>query len=245
MEREMISFRQAARLTLTTLALVLAAPAVAFDEFDEFESTQRNPDPWEPVNRVIFNFNDRVDSVTLKPIARGYGRIVPEPVRDGVSNFFNNLGEPRNMVNSALQGKFHEASVDMSRFLLNTTLGVGGFFDLATRWGLQRNDEDLGQTLGSYGTPSGPYVVLPLLGPSTLRDAAVRVPETFASYTYRSHVDHVPTRNTAFATELVDIRSSVLAQERLIRGDRYTFVRNAFLQNREFRVRDGMVEDEF
>ncbi len=241
----MSSFKRFVQTGFAVTALCLVMPALAFDEFDDPDAGHHNPDPWEGVNRAIFRFNDRVDSVTLKPIARGYNRVVPGPVRDGVSNFFNNLGEPKNLVNNTLQGKFHDASVDISRFLLNTTLGVGGVMDLATRWGLQRNDEDLGQTVGSYGVPSGPYVVLPLLGPSTLRDAAVRVPESFVGYTYRGQVDHVPTRNTAFGTEMVDTRSALLGQERLIRGDRYVFVRNAFLQNREFRVRDGMVEDDF
>lgn len=241
----MSSLTLVVRSGLIAAALLYAVPAVAFDEFDDPEASMHDPDPWEPVNRAIFSFNDRVDSVSLKPLARGYNRFVPEPVRDGVSNVFNNLGEPRNLVNNTLQGKFHDASVDMSRFLLNTTLGVGGIFDLATRWGLQRNDEDLGQTIGSYGVSSGPYVVLPLLGPSTLRDSLARIPESFETYTYRAQVDHVRTRNVAFGTEMVDTRATILGQERLIRGDRYTFVRNAYLQNREFRVRDGMVEDDF
>lgn len=241
----MISLTFAVRTGLIAATLLFAAPALAFDEFDDTDASSRNPDPWEPVNRAIFNFNDRVDSVSLKPLAQGYNRFVPEPVRDGVSNVFGNLGEPRNLVNNTLQGKFHDASVDISRFLLNTTLGVGGVFDVATRWGLQRNDEDLGQTIGSYGVPSGPYVVLPLLGPSTLRDSLARVPESFETYTYRAQVDHVRTRNVAFGTEMVDTRAAILGQERLIRGDRYTFVRNAYLQNREFRVRDGVVDDDF
>ena len=166
-------------------------------------------------------------------------------MKDGVSNVFNNLGEPKNLVNNTLQGKFHDAGIDISRFLFNTTLGIGGVFDVATRLGLQRNDEDLGQTIGSWGVASGPYVVLPLLGPSTMRDSAVRVPETFVGYTYTGQIDHVRTRNTAFGTDMVDTRATLLGQERLIRGDRYVFVRNAFLQNREFKVQDGQVEDDF
>lgn len=220
-------------------------PVLAVDDYDDYDAEYRNPDPWEPVNRAIFSFNDRVDSVTLKPLARGYNAVLPDMVKDGVTNVFNNLGEPKNLVNNTLQGKFHDAAIDISRFLFNTTLGVGGVFDVATRFGLQRNDEDLGQTIGSWGVGSGPYVVLPLLGPSTLRDSAVRVPETFVGYTYTGQIDHVRTRNVAFGTDMVDTRATLLGQERLIRGDRYVFVRNAYLQNREFRVKDGQVEDDF
>lgn len=226
-------------------SLMWVAPASAQEDYDEFESGYTNPDPWEGFNRAVFRFNDTVDKYTLKPLAKGYNAVMPEFLNDGVSNVFSNLGEPRNLVNNSLQGKFHDAGVDLSRFLLNSTLGVVGIFDVATRMGLQRNDEDLGQTIGSWGAPSGPYVVLPLLGPSTVRDAGARVPESFIGYTYTGQVDHVPTRNTAFGTDILDTRAALLGQERLIRGDRYAFVRNAFLQNREYRVRDGEVVDEF
>ena len=229
---------------LGAAGLFAVVPAHAQDEYDEYE-TYGNPDPWEPVNRAIFRFNDTVDRFTLKPIARAYDAFVPQPVEDGVTNFFANLGEPKNLVNDTLQGKFHDAGIDTARFLFNTTLGLGGFFDVATRMGLQRNDEDLGQTIGSWGVPSGPYVVLPLLGPSTLRDGLVRIPEGFAGYTYPDQVGHVPTRNTAFAFDMVDTRAALLSQERLIRGERYVFIRNAYLQNREYKVKDGAVVDEF
>lgn len=225
--------------------ILAAVPAHAQEGFDDYSESQANPDPWEPVNRAVFSFNDTVDRFTLKPVAQVYDKVVPELVNDGVSNFFANLGEPKNLVNDVLQRKFHDAGVDTARFLFNTTLGVGGLFDVATRMGLRRNDEDLGQTLGSYGVPSGPYVVLPLLGPSTLRDGLVRIPEGFAGYTYPDQVDHVPTRNTAFGMDMVDTRAALLGQERLIRGDRYVFIRNAYLQNREYKVKDGVVEDEF
>ncbi|MEH6501174.1 MAG: VacJ family lipoprotein [Pseudoalteromonas distincta] len=238
-------------VTLSAQAVLVAAlsslslaPAMA-DEFDEYDEVAANPDPWEPVNRVVFRFNDTLDTYTLKPIAKAYDRFMPQPLDDGISNVFGNLGEPRNLVNNTLQGKFEDAGVDMARFLLNTTVGVVGLFDVATRMGLQRNDEDFGQTLGAWGVSSGPYVVLPLLGPSTVRDGSARIPETFANYSYSGQIDHVPTRNTALGTDLVDTRASILAQEEMIRGDRYRFVRNAFLQNREFKVQDGNVEDSF
>lgn len=225
--------------------MVPGVPTYAQDDFDDYSQSRGNPDPWEPVNRAVFRFNDTVDRFTLKPVARAYDAVVPEPVNAGVSNFFANLEEPKNLVNDVLQGKFHDAGVDTARFLFNSTLGLGGIFDVATRMGLRRNDEDLGQTLGSYGVPSGPYVVLPLLGPSTLRDGMVRIPESVAGYTYPDQVDHVPTRNSAFATDMIDTRAGLLGQERLIRGDRYLFIRNAYLQNREYKVNDGVVEDDF
>lgn len=236
-----------------TLRIVLAGwvsiaatgTAMAQEEYEDYASGSVAQDPWEPVNRAIFSFNDTVDRFTLKPLAQAYDRFVPEPVSNSVSNVFSNLGEPRNLVNDALQGKFRDAGIDTARFLLNTTMGVLGVFDVATHMGLQRNDEDFGQTLGAWGVPSGPYVVLPLLGPSTVRDGSSRIPESYAGYSYTEQVDHVPTRNTAIGTDLVDTRASLLSREELIRGDRYRFVRNAFLQNREYQVKDGDVEDPF
>lgn len=226
------------------LVLSVASPALAVD--DDYQGEDfRNPDPWEPVNRVVFRFNDTLDTYALRPIARGYDRIMPQPLDDGVSNVFNNLGEPKNLINNVLQGKVRDAGIDLSRFMLNTTLGVVGIFDVATRMGLQRNDEDFGQTLGTWGVPSGPYVMLPLLGPSTVRDTGGFAAESLADISYRGQMDHVPSRNTAIGVDVVDTRAGLLPQERLIRGDKYRFIRNAWLQNREFKVRDGQVEDEF
>ncbi|MBL4835781.1 MAG: VacJ family lipoprotein [Pseudomonas sp.] len=236
----------ALRVLLTGLISVGGTgAAMAQEGYEDYSSESASADPWEPVNRAVFSFNDTVDRFTLKPAAKFYDWAVPEPVSDSVSNVFSNLGEPRNLVNNTLQGKFHAAGVDTARFLLNTTVGVLGVFDVATRMGLQRNDEDFGQTLGAWGVPSGPYVVLPLLGPSTVRDGSSRVPESYAGYSYTEQVNHVPTRNTAIGTDLIDTRASLLSREELIRGDRYRFVRNAYLQNREFQVKDGEVEDPF
>ncbi|MFC3608896.1 MlaA family lipoprotein [Stutzerimonas tarimensis] len=205
-------------------------------------AVQADTDPFEPFNRAVFRFNDTLDTYTLKPLAQGYQRVTPEPVQQGVGNVFNNLGEVINLTNNLLQGKFHDAGVDTSRFLFNTTFGVLGVFDVATRMGLVRNDEDFGQTLGVWGLGSGPYLVLPLLGPSSVRDAAGRIPDTFLQvYPY---VD-TSTRNVLWAGNAIDSRAELLTAERLIRGDRYIFIRNAYLQNREFRVRDGEVVDDF
>lgn len=226
------------------LALMVITPVVAMDD-ESYQDERHNPDPWEPLNRVVFRFNDTLDTYALKPVAKGYDRVVPQFLNDGISNVFNNLGEPKNLVNNVLQGKIGDAGVDLSRFLMNTTVGVVGIFDVATRMGLQRNDEDFGQTLGAWGMDSGPYVMLPLLGPSTVRDTGGFAAEGLAGYSYRGQMDHVPSRNTAAGVDLVDTRAGLLSQERLIRGDKYRFIRNAWLQNREFKVRDGQVEDEF
>ena len=226
--------------TASLLGGLLTVSATSFVAADE-----SNPDPWEPVNRVVFRFNDTLDTYALKPVAKGYDRVMPGFLNDGVTNVFNNLGEPKNLINNLLQGKLHDAGVDLGRFLMNSTVGVVGVFDVATRMGLQRNDEDFGQTLGAWGVQSGPYVMLPLFGPSTLRDGSAFAVEGLGGYNYGSQTDHVPTRNTAAGIDVVDTRARLLSQERLIRGDKYRFIRNAWLQNREFKVKDGQVEDEF
>ena len=200
-------------------------------------------DPWEGVNRVVFRFNDTIDTYALKPIAQGYQFVAPQFVEDGVHNFFNNIGDVGNFANNVLQAKPAAAGVDTARLIFNTTFGLLGFIDVGTKMGLQRSDEDFGQTLGYWGVQSGPYVVLPLLGPSTVRDAVAKYPDAYTS-PYR-YIDHVPTRNTALGINLIDTRASLLSAERLINGDKYIFIRNAYLQNREFRVKDGQVTDDF
>ena len=200
-------------------------------------------DPWESINRPIFRFNDTVDTYALKPIAQGYQWVTPQFLQDGVHNIFQNLGDVTNLANNILQLKPHAAGVDTARLIVNTTFGLGGFFDVGTKMGLQRNDEDFGQTLGYWGVGSGPYVMLPLLGPSTVRDALGKYPDTYTE-PYR-YVNHVPTRNTTRGVDVVDTRASLLQAEKMIRGDKYTFIRNAYLQNREFKVKDGEVEDDF
>ncbi|MBD9656213.1 VacJ family lipoprotein [Pseudomonas sp. PDM12] len=200
-------------------------------------------DPWESFNRPVFRFNDAVDTYALKPLAQGYRKVTPQFVETGVHNVFRNIWEVGNLANNLLQGKIHDAGVDTSRLLFNTTLGGLGFFDVATRMGLQRSDEDFGQTLGAWGVQSGPYLVLPLLGPSSLRDAPAKIPDSYL--TPYPHIDHVPTRNVLRGVNVVDTRASLLDAERMVSGDKYIFIRNAYLQNREFRVRDGDVEDDF
>ncbi|MGB4072765.1 MlaA family lipoprotein [Pseudomonas sp.] len=200
-------------------------------------------DPWLGYNRFMFRINDTVDAYTLKPLAKGYQAVTPQFVEDGVHNVFRNIGDVGNLANNLLQGKLHDAGVDGGRLIFNTTFGLLGFFDVGTAMGLQRSDEDFGQTLGVWGMGSGPYVVLPLLGPSTVRDAFGKVPDSMLTAT--AFIDHVPTRNVVHVVNAVDFRASLLSAERLISGDKYIFIRNAYLQNREFKVRDGEVEDDF
>jgi len=220
------------RLTLCASLALLPMVAQAAEE-----------DPWEGFNRAIFRFNDTLDTYALKPLAKGYQAVTPEFLEDGVHNVFGNIGDVGNLANNLLQGKLHNAGVDGGRLIFNTTFGLLGFFDVAQKMGLQRNDEDFGQTLGAWGVDSGPYLVLPLLGPSTVRDAGGRIPDSFLDiYPY---IDHVPTRNLTRAVDVVDTRASLLSAEKLISGDKYLFIRNAYLQNREFRVKDGAVEDDF
>lgn len=200
-------------------------------------------DPWEPFNRAIFRFNDTLDTYALKPLAKGYQKITPQPVETGVHNFFQNLGELGNLANDVLQGKPRAAGVDTSRFLFNSTFGLLGLIDVATPMGLSRNDEDFGQTLGVWGVGTGPYLVLPFFGPSNVRDGIGRVPDYYTSaYPY---IDSDATKYGLSALQVVDTRASLLAGDKLVTGDKYTFLRNAYLQNREFKVKDGQVEDDF
>ncbi|WP_068826469.1 MlaA family lipoprotein [Pseudomonas sp. BMS12] len=230
----MIGTRWSDRLTRLCACAVLAVLPLAANAED---------DPWESFNRPVFTFNDTLDTYALKPVAKGYQAVTPQIVEDGVHNVFNNIGDVGNLANNLLQGKLHDAGVDTGRLLFNTTFGLLGFFDVASHMGLQRNDEDFGQTLGAWGVGSGPYLVIPFLGPSTLRDAPAKIPDSFLEpYPY---IDHVPTRNVTRAVDVVDTRASLLSAEKMISGDKYIFIRNAYLQNREFRVKDGEVVDDF
>lgn len=200
-------------------------------------------DPWQGYNRVMFRINDNVDRYTLKPLAKGYQAVTPQFLEDGVHNVFSNIGDVGNLANNLLQGKVHDAGVDTSRLIVNTTFGLLGFFDVGSTMGLKRSDEDFGQTLGVWGLGSGPYVVLPLLGPSTVRDAFGKVPD--GALAANGYINHVPTRNVVLGVDVIDTRAQLLSVERLVSGDRYIFVRNAYLQSREFKMRDGKVEDDF
>lgn len=201
-----------------------------------------NPvDPLERMNRHVFEFNDRVDRAVLKPLAQGYVAVVPEPVRGCVSNFFANLGDVSNAANNLLQGKPVEAVSDICRIAINTTVGVLGCFDVASKAGLEKHNEDFGQTLGRWGLGSGAYLVLPLLGPSSVRDAVGRVPEAFVDAANAAG-DDARARNTLFVLGTIDLRARLLDAGRLLEAaalDKYQFTRDAYLQRRRNLVYDG------
>lgn len=223
------------------LAPLFVCAGVAMMPFAANAATE--DDPWEGFNRVVFKFNDTLDTYALKPIAQGYQFITPPFLEDGIHNMYRNVGDVRNLANNVLQVKPHAAGVDTARLLMNTIIGVGGFFDVGTKMGLQRNDEDFGQTLGYWGLSSGPYLVLPLLGPSTVRDALGIYPDSYAE-PYR-YMHDVSARNTVAGMKIIDARANLLSAEKLITGDKYIFIRNAYLQSREFKVKDGQVVDDF
>jgi phospholipid-binding lipoprotein MlaA len=203
------------------------------------------PDPRDPLeryNRWMFGVNDAVDRGVLKPAAQAYVKVLPPPVRRSVGRFFGNLSYPRTVVNDLLQAKFADGTQDAARLVVNTVLGLG-FFDPATRMGLDRHNEDFGQTLGRWGMPSGPYLMLPLLGPSTVRDAFGRVPDEYT--TGRHYFKDSAVRWSLNALDAVDQRANLFDAETVTSQsfDRYAFIRNAWLQRREYQVRDGNVDE--
>ncbi|HLU62543.1 MAG TPA: VacJ family lipoprotein [Gammaproteobacteria bacterium] len=204
------------------------------------ENSERSEqDPWERYNRAMYQFNDSVDRAVLKPVAKGYRAITPDPVEKGVSNFFSNLSYPLVIVNQLLQGDFLDALSDTGRFLVNTTIGIGGIFDPATHFGLEAHNEDFGQTLGRWGVPSGPYLVLPFLGPSTVRDTGALV----ADFQYDPMVQlfDEPERYYVWALGIVNMRAQLLDLDPQLQSayDPYAFIRDAYLQRREYLVHDG------
>jgi len=197
-------------------------------------------DPWEGFNRGVFNFNESLDRAILKPVAQGYRFIMPDVAEQGVSNFFDNLRDVVTFFNNVLQLKPVEATQDLSRVLINTTIGIGGLFDVASAMNIPKNDEDFGQTLGAWGVESGPYLVLPLFGPSTVRDGVGIIPDMYLDPL--NQVESEELRYGLKVLNVVDKRASLLDREGVITGDRYAFIRDAYLQKREFEVNDGRVE---
>lgn len=198
-------------------------------------------DPLEPFNRAMYTFNDKLDRYFLKPVAKGYRAVVPSPARKGVSNFFSNLREPIVFVNDALQGKFKHAAGDLGRFVTNTTIGIFGLFDVATHFGLDRHNEDFGQTLGVWGVKEGPYLVLPFFGPSNFRDG-IGLYADYQAYP-PSHMEEQSTASKLYLLEAVSTRAQLLEAgdilEQAAGQDPYVFVREAYRQRRRSLIRDG------
>ena len=205
-----------------------------------------NPrDPLEPYNRAVFGFNDAVDRTVLKPVATVYKNVTPGLVRTGVGNFFSNLEDVWSIANSVMQLKGQAAAETAVRFGVNTFLGLGGVLDIADEMGIERHKENFGKTLGYWGVPGGPYVVLPLLGNFTLRDAAA-LPVDFKGDVV-SNLGHKPTLYSLKALNLIDTRAKFLNASALIDGaalDKYTFTRDAYLQSRRNAIYDGNPPDE-
>lgn len=200
-----------------------------------------NPtDPLEPFNRAMFSFNDAVDSAVMKPVAQGYRAVLPGFIRTGITNFFSNLEDVWITVNDLLQGKIRQGGEDFARFLFNSTFGLLGVIDVASDIGLDKHNEDFGQTLGRWGLGSGAYLVLPFLGPSTVRDGFGLLLDLKADLVWT--IDDVPTRNSLYATRLVSKRSDLLDATNILEQaalDKYSFVRDAWLQRRRNLVYDG------
>jgi phospholipid-binding lipoprotein MlaA len=199
--------------------------------------TTRSPrDPWERMNRTTYKMNDALDRAILKPVAKGYARFTPQFLQTGVRNFLTNLAYPKVIINDVLQGQFEAFGNDLGRLVANTTLGIGGLFDPASRMGLDRNDRDFGQTFGKWGIKSGPYVMLPFFGPSDVRDSAGLALEYFADPRYFYHDDYVTW--PLWALGIVRTRADLLSLDPAIESayDPYALIRNAYLQRRDFKV---------
>ena len=201
-------------------------------------------DPFEDLNRDIFIFNEKLDEKLLKPAALTYRKVTPQFARTGVTNFFNNLEEIDTTINQVLQGEIKYAFNDAGRFVINTTIGLFGLIDVASKMGLERHDEDFGQTLGVWGFDSGPYIMIPFLGPSNPRDLLSRPISSFLSGTFAMEDNDV--KLTLIGIDALETRERLLDAETLIIGDKYIFVKDAYVQSREYEINNGSTEnDEF
>lgn len=220
------------RRYLSALGLALALTGCA---------TSGNPkDPIEGYNRAMFAINDGIDQAVVRPVAVGYDAVLPSPIRKGVTNFFGNIADVFTGVNNILQGKIASGVSDFGRVVVNTTIGILGLFDVASEVGMEKHDEDFGQTFGSWGIPSGAYVVLPLLGPSTVRDTFGKVLDMETNPV--ANINDVATRNSLLLLSVVDLRASLLPADKLVEAaalDKYSYVRDAYLQHRVNVIYDG------
>ena len=207
------------------------------------ESESNNIDPFEGINRVVFNISDDLDQAVLRPAAEFYSEYTPLFLKNGITNVFSNLSEVDTIVNQLLQGKVWYAAQDTGRFVINSTVGIAGFFDIASRAGLEKHDEDFGQTLGYWGVPTGFYLFVPFLGPTTLRDMLAKPTSWFLSGNFS--VSDEEASIFLNVLDVIETRERLLIAENLIVGDKYDFVRDAYLQSREYLAADGEIEDDF
>ena len=226
------------RISLLSLCLLLLCGCASLPP------GKRDPrDPWERFNRGSYKFNDAVDRAVVKPVARGYTHL-PQPMQTGVHNFFDNLNYPITIVNDLLQGQVVSFFSDIGRFVMNSTLGLGGLFDPATAAGMDKNYRDFGQTLGKWGLPKGPYIVVPIFGPYDVRDGIGAV--TVDYYANPSNYTKFWVSSSLWLVRGVDRRARLLPLDATIQSayDPYAFIRNAYLQNRDFMVTGGASQSE-
>jgi phospholipid-binding lipoprotein MlaA len=227
------------RLSHNLLALILLVflqPAHAGEK-------ERNVDPLEPLNRQLFLLNDVLDRYLVKPVAQGYQYVTPDVVERGVGNFFANMYDATSAVNAVLQWKWLGAAQSGGRFLVNSTLGLAGVFDVATPLGIRPFRADFGQTLYVWGFDAGPYLMVPLFGPRTVRSGVGTLVDLYTSVP--TYINNDTVRYSIWGLEIVDTRARLLQAEELMSGDRYLFVRDAYLQQREYFLNDGVVKDDF
>ena len=201
-------------------------------------------DPWQAANKPIFAMNDAIDSILFKPLAKGYNAVTPKPIQAGVTNFFSNLNEIDNAINNLFQGKPKQFATSIGRLTVNSTIGIAGIFDVASYMGLTHSPEDFGQTMGAFGAGAGPYIILPLLGSSSVRDIPGRVLSIYLNPL--AWLDDVSFRNIMVGVNAVDTRSNLLAKEDIaseISKDKYSLYRDAYLEEREFQISDGNIND--
>ena len=200
-------------------------------------------DPFEEINRTSLKVNQKLDVIIATPVAKFYQKVTPDFIELGIYNSISNIDDINISLNNILQGKIKDGLSDILRFTVNSTLGLAGLIDVASKMGLDKHDEDFGQTLAVWGVPHGPYIMLPMLGPSSLRDTLGMVPDAFLSPSII--INHEPTVYSLKFLDLIDTRARYLGLETIAIGDEYLFFKDAYYQNREFDVKDGEVEDNF
>jgi phospholipid-binding lipoprotein MlaA len=228
-------YRKSPVLSVLAISLLLFSACTT----TQGESSGVDYDPLEPMNRKIHNFNTVLDKVALRPLAKGYKTVVPSPIRKGITNFFSNLTTPRSALNNFLQGKPKRGFNELGRFLFNSTLGLGGFFDVSGAGGMERYDENFGQTLSVWGIPDGPYIVLPFWGPNMASDMFA-LPVDYYSDIW-TYYDNTSVRSKVWGLRIIDLRYRLLAVDSILDDspDPYITIRESFMQNRNFRIYDG------
>ena len=223
---------------MNSLKIILIALILSINHFIFSED-----DPLKNLNEKTHYLNDALDLQFASPVAKVYKNITPDPLEKGITNFIRNAEDLNIAINNFLQGKFKDSVSDLFRFTINTSIGLVGLVDVATHLGFTKHDEDFGQTLAVWGVSNGPYVVLPGFGPSTMRDTFAMIPDSFLDPFW--FIDHVPTKNSFRGLDLIDTRARYLGLETVVIGDHYLFFKDAYLQSREYDIKDGNIEDDF